>query len=68
MPHEPLTRPGPPPGIYASAYTSLAAVWGHLVEARVALLHNNTAAAAEALSEAVAVEDSMGYMEPPRCG
>jgi hypothetical protein len=33
---------------------------------RLALLHNNTAAAVDALTEAVAWEDQLGYMEPPR--
>ncbi|WIA40430.1 hypothetical protein OEZ86_013787 [Tetradesmus obliquus] len=66
VPTEPLTRPGAPPGMYASAYRSLAAVAGGLVSARLRLLHNNTAGALDALREAVGVEDGLGYMEPPR--
>jgi len=66
VPHEPLTQPGPPPGIYASAYHTLTAILGQLVAARLALQHNNTAGAVEALTEAVALEDGLGYMEPPR--
>jgi hypothetical protein len=68
VPEEPLTRPGAPPGMYASAYRSLAAVAAGLVQARLRLLHNNTAGALDALREAAAVEDSLGYMEPPRWG
>jgi hypothetical protein len=52
--------------MYASAYRSLAAVAAGLVQARLRLLHNNTAGALDALREAAAVEDSLGYMEPPR--
>lgn len=40
--------------------------WCAAVSFRLALLHNNTAAAVDALGEAVALEDSLGYMEPPR--
>lgn len=65
--HEPLTQPGPPPGIYASAYHTLTAILGKVVAARLALQHNNTAGAVDALTEAVALEDGLGYMEPPRC-
>lgn len=47
------------------------AIWFHMGQClcmfcRLSLLHNNTAAAVDALSEAVAWEDSLGYMEPPR--
>jgi hypothetical protein len=52
--------------MYASAYRSLAAVAGGLVQARLRLLHNNTAGALDALREAAAVENGLGYMEPPR--
>jgi hypothetical protein len=68
VPEEPLTRPGAPPGMYASAYRSLAAVAGGLAQARLRLLHNNTAGALDVLREAATVEDSLGYMEPPRWG
>lgn len=34
VPREPLTRPGPPPGIYASAYNVQASLMQQLVEAR----------------------------------
>lgn len=34
---------------------------------RLSLLHNNTAAAVDVLLDAVALEDKLGYMEPPRC-
>jgi hypothetical protein len=33
---------------------------------RLSLLHNNTAAAVDVLTDAVALEDRLGYMEPPR--
>ncbi|KAF6261103.1 hypothetical protein COO60DRAFT_1699955 [Scenedesmus sp. NREL 46B-D3] len=66
VPAEPLTRPGAPPGIYASGYGSLAAVAAGLVQARLRVLHNNTAGALDALREAAAAEDGLGYMEPPR--
>jgi hypothetical protein len=38
VPLESPTRPGPPPGIYASAYNVLASIMGQLVTARYALV------------------------------
>lgn len=66
VPSEPLTRPGAAPGIYASAYTKLAAIMGALARARLALLRNDTGAAAGFLQDGIRVEDSIGYIEPPR--
>ncbi len=66
VPMEPLTHPGAPPGIYASAYTTLAAIMSALTHARVALLNDDASSAITLLKEAVHAEDSLGYMEPPR--
>eukprot|EP00879_Flechtneria_rotunda_P024619 GHRR01026117.1.p1 GENE.GHRR01026117.1~~GHRR01026117.1.p1 ORF type:complete len:671 (+),score=198.53 GHRR01026117.1:633-2645(+) len=66
VPTELSTRPGAEPGIYASAYKALADLMGNFAGARLHLLRNNTAAAVQALREAVQVEDTLGYMEPPR--
>lgn len=111
VPEEAPTRPGAPPGMYASDYRALARALRAVAEARVALADNQTARvrvyvvvclraclpsrpawphllrvrplsndgtttspppppiklqAIEQLREAVAIEDGLGYMEPPR--
>lgn len=43
VPTEPMTRPGQPPGIYASAYQISARIYGALAAARIALVSNATA-------------------------
>ncbi|GBF99344.1 hypothetical protein Rsub_11756 [Raphidocelis subcapitata] len=66
VPAEPPTRPGAGPGMYASAYRTLAGIHAALAEARMALLLNETEQALALLDEAVAEEEGLGYMEPPR--
>eukprot|EP00878_Enallax_costatus_P018958 GHUV01019985.1.p2 GENE.GHUV01019985.1~~GHUV01019985.1.p2 ORF type:complete len:277 (+),score=101.10 GHUV01019985.1:1608-2438(+) len=66
VPPEPQTKPGPGGGLYASSYADLARIMVNLAESRLYMLRNNTAVAVELMREAVAVEDALGYMDPPR--
>ncbi|KAI8463443.1 MAG: hypothetical protein J3K34DRAFT_526977 [Monoraphidium minutum] len=66
VPTEPPTRPGLGVGMYASDYPALARIYGALAGARAALALNETAHALDQLDEAVALDEGMGYMEPPR--
>lgn len=63
---EPRTPAPHMQSIHATAAATLAAAATSAAACRLALLHNNTAAAVDALAEAAAWEDQLGYMEPPR--
>ncbi|KIZ07350.1 hypothetical protein MNEG_0599 [Monoraphidium neglectum] len=68
IPTETPTRPGTALGIYASSYQALGRMHGAVAEARIALMLNHTsqARAILQLQDALAEEEGLGYMEPPR--
>eukprot|EP00884_Botryococcus_braunii_P017799 jgi/Botrbrau1/4702/Bobra.0218s0023.1 len=63
---EGATVPGDAPGIYACDHKTLAQIMLAVARSRLALLHGRTEEAVEVMRGAVALEDSMGYFEPPR--
>ncbi|EIE23263.1 hypothetical protein COCSUDRAFT_47568 [Coccomyxa subellipsoidea C-169] len=60
------TVPGEWPGIYACDYKKLARILVKTAEARLALMQGDTAGAEANLRQAFAIEEGLGYMEPPR--
>ncbi|KAK9789960.1 hypothetical protein WJX73_005679 [Symbiochloris irregularis] len=60
------TVPGAWPGIYACDYANLTQIMALTASARLSVLHGDLASAERLLRDAVAIEDVLGYMEPPR--
>ncbi|KAF8058948.1 hypothetical protein HT031_005516 [Scenedesmus sp. PABB004] len=65
-PPDPVTRPGPGLGIYSPGFNALGRIELQVVRARQAVLRRDWGGAAAALRAAVAVDDGLGYTEPPR--
>lgn len=66
IPPDAPTKPGAPPGIFSPAYKQQAEVLLAFARSKLALMSGNATGAALLLQQAVGVEDSMGYTEPPR--
>ncbi|BDA50251.1 hypothetical protein COCOBI_15-3800 [Coccomyxa sp. Obi] len=63
---EEATVPGEYPGIYACDYKKLAQIMVATADARLALMQGDADSAETKLRRAYAIEEGMGYMEPPR--
>ena len=67
VPPDPITLPGPSPGLYACEHEAVAAAAVAAATARLALLDGDPASAATILGPAVTAADVDGpYYEPPR--
>ena len=66
VPPEPITVPGPPPGLYSCGHETIAPRLARVVAARVAVLDGDFASAARTLTSLADEEAADPYMEPPR--
>ncbi|KAK3255490.1 hypothetical protein CYMTET_35330 [Cymbomonas tetramitiformis] len=65
VPLDTPTRPGPGNGLYSPHHRVIIEILCHVVDARLWLLTRDELSAEEGLRKAVALEDSLPYMEPP---